>query len=82
MVCARVTANTHLYIIALGKRCTNSEERTQFEHDFWHRWKPVSLEGFNNQGHHGAARAMQSFYGKDSGWLEEAVSSAEDLLIC
>ena len=75
-----VTANTHLYIITLGKRCTNSEERTQFEHDFWHRWKPVSLEGFNNQDVM-AREAMQSFYGKRIPDGSRRVSSREDLLI-
>jgi len=74
-----VTEDTHLYLITLGKRCQTDEERTQFEHEFWNRWKPVSLEGFNNQDIM-AREASQAFYGNDRAWLEEGLIE-EDLLI-
>jgi len=74
-----VTEDTHLYLITLGKRCKTDEERQAFEHEFWNRWKPVSLEGFNNQDIM-AREASQKFYGRDIGWLEEGLIE-EDLLI-
>lgn len=74
-----VTEDTHLFIAVLGKRCDSEEERRNFDHEFWHRWKPVSLEGFNNQDIM-AREAMQKFYRRDSNWLEEVLVS-DDLAI-
>jgi carbazole 1,9a-dioxygenase terminal dioxygenase component len=65
-----VTPESHLYVITVGRRCAVEAERTELEHEFWHRWKPVSLEGFNNQDIM-AREALQSFYGVDRNWLEE-----------
>ena len=65
-----LTEDTHLYIITIGTRCVTDEERKEFEHEFWHRWKPVSLEGFNNEDVM-AREALQPFYSKDKNWLEE-----------
>jgi carbazole 1,9a-dioxygenase terminal dioxygenase component len=44
-------------------------QRTEFEHEFRHRWKRVSLEGFNNQDIM-AREALQPFYDVDRNWLE------------
>lgn len=74
-----LTEDTHLYIITIGKRCATADERTEFEHDFRHRWKVVSLEGFNNQDVM-AREAMQPFYARDAAWLEEGLIE-EDLII-
>jgi carbazole 1,9a-dioxygenase len=65
-----VTEDSHLYIITIGKRCANQAERDEYAHAFWHRWKPESLEGFNNDDI-AAREALQPFYSKDRNWLEE-----------
>ena len=68
-----IDENNHLYIITIGKRCTDDAERGEFEHEFWHRWKPVSLEGFNSEDVM-AREAAQEFYKTDSNWLEETLA--------
>jgi carbazole 1,9a-dioxygenase terminal dioxygenase component len=65
-----ITEDSHLYIITIGKRCANQAERDEYDHAFWHRWKPESLEGFNNDDI-SAREALQPFYSKDRNWLEE-----------
>lgn len=65
-----VSEDKHLYIITLGKRVANEEERAAFEHEFWARWKPISLEGFNAQDI-GARVALQKFYKNDNAWIDE-----------
>jgi carbazole 1,9a-dioxygenase len=65
-----ITEDSHLYIITIGKRCANQAERDEYDHAFWHRWKPESLEGFNNDDI-AAREALQPFYSKDRNWLEE-----------
>jgi carbazole 1,9a-dioxygenase len=65
-----VTEDSHLYIITIGKRCANQAEREEYDHAFWHRWKPESLEGFNNDDIT-AREALQPFYSRDRNWLEE-----------
>ena len=65
-----ITEDSHLYIITIGKRCANQAERDEYDHAFWHRWKPESLEGFNNDDIT-AREALQPFYSKDRNWLEE-----------
>ncbi|MDR3513378.1 MAG: Rieske 2Fe-2S domain-containing protein [Caulobacteraceae bacterium] len=67
-----LTEDSHLYIITIGKRCATDEERAEHEHEYVHRWRPVSLEGFNNQDIM-AREALQPFYNNDRNWLEETL---------
>jgi len=67
-----ITEDSHLYIITIGKRCANDQERAEYDHAFWHRWKPESLEGFNNDDIT-AREALQPFYSSDRNWLEETL---------
>jgi len=75
-----LTEDTHLYIITIGKMCLTPEERADHEHEFQHRWKPVSLEGFNNQDIM-AREALQPFYATDSNWLEETLVREDNGII-
>ena len=74
-----IDETTHYYMIMLGKPCANEDEVKAFGHEFRSRWKPVSLEGFNNQDIM-AREASQEYYGDDRAWLEEGLIE-EDLLI-
>ncbi|MPS28099.1 MAG: carbazole dioxygenase [Alcaligenaceae bacterium] len=65
-----IDENTHYYLIMIGKRVSSPEEALAHEQEFWSRWKPVSLDGFNNQDVE-ARLALQSFYKRDRAWLEE-----------
>jgi carbazole 1,9a-dioxygenase len=67
-----ISEDTHLYIITIGKRCATNQERSEYDHEFWHRWKPESLEGFNNDDIK-AREALQPAYSKDRRWLEETL---------
>jgi carbazole 1,9a-dioxygenase terminal dioxygenase component len=75
-----ITEDTHLYIITIGKRVKTPEEATHFEHEFWNRWKPVSLEGFNDQDIM-AREAMQKYYGNDRAWLEEGLIEGDQIVL-
>ncbi|MGE4409004.1 MAG: Rieske 2Fe-2S domain-containing protein [Sphingobium sp.] len=75
-----ITEDSHLYIITIGKPCANDEERAEHEHEFWHRWKPVSLEGFNNEDVF-AREALQPFYEHDQNWLEETLVTEDNGII-
>ncbi len=67
-----VTEDTHLYIITIGQHCADDAARAEHEHEYVHRWRPVSLEGFNNQDIM-AREALQPFYRNDRNWLEETL---------
>ncbi|RVT92945.1 carbazole dioxygenase [Sphingomonas crocodyli] len=75
-----VSDDTHLYIITIAKRCATEEERAEHEHEFLHRWKPVSLEGFNNEDVF-AREALQPFYNHDDNWLEETLVREDNGII-
>ena len=75
-----VTEDTHLYLITLGKRVSSEAERRAFTHEFVHRWKPVSLESFNDQDI-AAREATQEFYGNDWGWIEEGLIEADSPIV-
>jgi carbazole 1,9a-dioxygenase terminal dioxygenase component len=60
----------HYYLIMIGKRCANEAEANAHRQEFWNRWKPISLDGFNNQDVE-ARLALQTFYKDDSAWLQE-----------
>jgi len=75
-----ITEDTHFYIITIGTRCASEEERKNFDHAFWHRWKPESLEGFNNEDV-SAREALQPFYSKDRNWLEECLIREDQTIV-
>ena len=75
-----VTEDSHLYIITIGKRCANDAERAEYDHAFWHRWKPESLEGFNNDDIT-AREALQPFYSRDRNWLEENLVREDQAIV-
>lgn len=75
-----VGENSHLYVITLGKRVSSGTEAHAFEHEFWNRWKPVSLEQFNNQDI-SAREALETFYRDDRAWLEESLIEADMLIV-
>ncbi|SAL80861.1 Rieske (2Fe-2S) domain-containing protein [Caballeronia arvi] len=75
-----ITADKHLYVITLGKYAASDEERAAFEHEFWSRWKPVSLENFNAQDVT-ARIALQKFYRNDNAWLDEMLIEGDTPII-
>ena len=67
-----VTADQHIFLAVIGQRCADEAARQEFDHAFWHRWKPIALESFNNQDV-AAREALQPFYAQDRHWLEETL---------
>lgn len=65
-----IDASSHYYLIAIGKRVASADEEQAHRDEFWARWKPVSLDGFNNQDIE-ARLALQTFYKDDRAWLQE-----------
>ncbi|ODV42422.1 carbazole dioxygenase [Cupriavidus sp. UYMMa02A] len=74
------TADTHNYVITIGKRLTSEADKAAFEHEFWSRWKPISFEGFNNQDIE-ARVGLQKFYKDDVAWLDEGLIEGDAPLI-
>lgn len=62
--------NSHYYFQTIGKRCSTTDEVAQFETDFVEKWRPMALEGFNDDDVW-AREAMVDFYKDDNGWVEE-----------
>lgn len=60
----------HYYVIMIGRRVSSEEEDRAHREEFWARWKPVSLDGFNNQDIE-ARLALETFYRNDDAWLRE-----------
>jgi len=75
-----IDADRHLYVITVGKRVSNEEERLAFEHEFQSRWKPIGFEGFNAQDIT-ARVALQKYYQYDSSWLEEMLIEGDAPII-
>ncbi len=75
-----VTEDRHLYVMLVGKRLKTDEERANFTHEFWNRWKPVGFENFNAQDIE-ARVALQEFYHRDSAWLDEMLIEGDTPLI-
>lgn len=74
------TEDSHYYLIMIGKRTSNEEEVMQHRQEFWNRWKPVSLDGFNNQDIE-ARLALQTFYKRDRAWLEEVLIEGDHPIV-
>lgn len=75
-----VDENTHYYLIVIGRRCASDEEAQAHREEFWNRWKPLSLDGFNNQDIE-ARLALQTFYKNDEAWLEEMLIEGDAPII-
>ena len=56
------------------------EEASDHKQEFWNRWKPVSLDGFNNQDIE-ARLALQTFYKRDRAWLEEVLIEGDHPIV-
>nr|BAH60859.1 terminal oxygenase component of carbazole 1,9a-dioxygenase [carbazole-degrading bacterium OC13S] len=65
-----IDGKRHMYIQTIGCRVQNEEEEARFEKEFEERWRPVALEGFNNDDIW-AREAAEDFYADDTGWLRE-----------
>lgn len=71
-----VTEDSHYYLILIGKRVNSEAEALAHRQEFWNRWKPLSLEGFNNQDIE-ARVGLQTFYKDDRAWLTEGLIEAD-----
>jgi carbazole 1,9a-dioxygenase len=70
----------HIYVQALGKQVANAAEEAQFAEEFERRWRPVALEGFNNDDVW-AREATEPFYADDTGWLRESLFEADGNIV-
>jgi carbazole 1,9a-dioxygenase terminal dioxygenase component len=75
-----IDGDRHVYLRALGKRVANAQEEAQFAREFEARWRPLALEGFNNDDIW-AREATQPFYQDDTGWLREQLFEADGNII-
>jgi carbazole 1,9a-dioxygenase terminal dioxygenase component len=71
-----VDGGRHQYFRVLGRRVQNDAERATFDREFDTRWRPVALEGFNNDDIW-AREATEPFYRDDTGWLREQLFEAD-----
>nr|BAJ61377.1 terminal oxygenase component of carbazole 1,9a-dioxygenase [carbazole-degrading bacterium OC6S] len=75
-----IDGKRHMYIQTIGCRVKNEEEEAAFEKEFEERWKPVALEGFNNDDIW-AREAAEDFYADDTGWLREQLFEPDGNII-
>lgn len=75
-----IDADHHIYLQALGKRVASDAEAKQFASEFQTRWRPVALEGFNDDDVW-AREATEPFYADDTGWLREQLFEADGNII-
>lgn len=75
-----IDEDNHFYLIMIGRRCANDEEVKAHREEFWNRWKPVSLDGFNNQDIE-ARLALQTFYKEDKAWLQEMLIEGDEPIV-
>jgi len=67
-------------VMLVGKRVSTEEESAHFNHEFWNRWKPIGFENFNAQDIQ-ARLALQTFYKRDTAWLDEMLIEGDSPLI-
>jgi len=60
----------HYYIQTLGRVLQSPAEETAFAEEFENKWKPMALEGFNDDDIW-AREAQQEFYKHDEAWYKE-----------
>ena len=70
MVCADRRQAAHLFPQRSASRWRTPKRSAQFERDSRARWKPLALDGFNDDDIW-AREATEPFYGDDYGWLRE-----------
>ena len=70
----------HLYVQTLGKHCANASEEAAWDHEFYSRWLPKALDGFNDDDVW-AREATQPFYADDTGWLKEQLFEPDGNII-
>lgn len=75
-----IDGNRHVYLRTLGKRVGSEREAAQFEQEYQARWRPLALEGFNNDDIW-AREATEPFYRDDTGWLREQLFEADGNII-
>ncbi|MBW7836055.1 MAG: Rieske 2Fe-2S domain-containing protein [Sphingomonadales bacterium] len=75
-----IDGKQHIYIQTLGRRVANEGEEKQFAMEFERRWRPVALDGFNNDDVW-AREATEDFYADDKGWLKEQLFEPDGNII-
>lgn len=75
-----IDGERHIYLRTLGKHVANAGEEQQFEREFRSRWRPLALEGFNEEDI-GAREATEPFYRDDTGWLREQLFEADGNIV-
>nr|BAH60853.1 terminal oxygenase component of carbazole 1,9a-dioxygenase [carbazole-degrading bacterium OC11S] len=75
-----IDGKRHLYLQTIGCRVNSAEEEAQFDKEFEERWKPVALEGFNDDDIW-AREAAEDFYADDTGWLREQLFEPDGNII-
>ena len=75
-----IDGERHIYLQALGKHVANEDEERRFDDEFEARWRPVALQGFNDDDIW-AREAMQVFYADETGWLREQLFEADGNII-
>jgi carbazole 1,9a-dioxygenase terminal dioxygenase component len=70
----------HIYVQALGKRVADAVHEEQFAAEFERRWRPVALEGFNDDDVW-AREATEPFYADDTGWFRESLFEADGNIV-
>lgn len=65
-----IDGKRHIYLQTLGRRVASAVEEETFEREFESRWRPVALQGFNDDDAW-AREATEPFYADDTGWLKE-----------
>lgn len=71
-----VNGERHIYLQTLGKRVASAAEERAFAEEFESRWRPVALQGFNDDDVW-AREATEPFYRDDTGWLREQLFEAD-----
>jgi len=75
-----IDGTSHIYVQALGQHVTDAAEEQQFAAEFERRWRPVALEGFNNEDVW-AREATEPFYADDTGWFRESLFEADGNIV-
>jgi carbazole 1,9a-dioxygenase terminal dioxygenase component len=75
-----IDGDRHIYVQALGKRVSSATEERRFDEEFESRWRPVALQGFNDDDVW-AREATHPFYADDTGWLREQLFEADGNII-
>lgn len=75
-----IDGRRHLYVQALARRVASAAEEKKFGEEFEKRWRPVALEGFNNDDVW-AREATEPFYADDTGWFRESLFEADGNIV-